>query len=127
MKVKAAIDAADRLLENEISLDDKIRWLNALDQQVAEELLYTHVGSGYDPQNNPWTAHTEAGYATEDLLIPDYYSDLYVDYLLMNYAQIQRETDAYNAEASAYTAKYSAYAMWYNRSHVPKAGPPLMF
>lgn len=127
MKVKEAIEAADRLLENEIYLGDKVRWLNALDQQVAEELLYTHEGTGYDPADSPWTPHTTAGYATEDLLISDYYADLYVDYLLMQYAQYQRETEAQNAEAAAYMAKYSAYAMWYNRTHMPKAGPNLMF
>lgn len=127
MKVKDAIEAADRLLENEIYLGDKIRWLNALDHQIAEELLYTHEGSGYDPKDSPWTPHTENGYAAEDLLVSDYYADLYVDYLIMQYSQYQRETEAQNAEAAAFQAKYAAYAMWFNRTHMPKAGPNLMF
>ena len=77
MRVQEAIEKADRLRPNRFSDMEKIEWLSMLDGQVYDEVISRYeenvdvVFDGYDEEH-----------MNEDLLIPDTYAKVYVDYLM---------------------------------------------
>lgn len=122
MTVREAIDGAKALLGNEIPEATQIRWLNELDEQIWRDLILTHepeatIAGGYE-------AHTQD---TDELLVPDFASGLYIEYLIMQINMAHGETDRYNAAAAVFNSKLKSYSQWYNRNNLPVRGPHLAF
>lgn len=122
MTIANAISAADALLSNEIAESVKVRWLNELDEQIWYDLILTHEREA--DAGSTYTAHTET---TDSLIVPDFASGLYVEYLIMQINLAHGETERYNAAAAVFQNKLQSYVNWYNRTHMPVRGPDLSF
>ena len=115
MKIKQAIDRADKQTPNGYTLEQKIAWLNTLDHMIYNEIILAHEGyadvtfNGYD----------ETDIETE-LLAPEPYCQLYVYWLNAKIDEQNDEANRYANDSAQYNALYTEYARWYTRTHMPR-------
>ena len=114
MRVQDAIEKADRLRPNRFSDMEKIEWLSILDGQVYDEVISRYeenvdvVFDGYDEEH-----------MNEDLLIPDTYAKVYVDYLMAQIDFYNRDMGMYNNQIAVFSNGYQDFKNWYIRNHMP--------
>ena len=114
MRVQEAIEKADRLRPNRFSDMEKIEWLSMLDGQVYDEVISRYeenvdvVFDGYDEEH-----------MNEDLLIPDTYANVYVDYLMAQIDFYNRDMGMYNNQIVVFSNGYQDFKNWYIRNHMP--------
>lgn len=115
MTAGEAITQVDALEPNQYSTDEKMRWLNELDEQIFLEIIKTH--------EEPDTEEFEpAGASTDVLLVPSpWCGDLYRWALIAQIRLHNAESVRYNQAITAFSAAYQAFADYYNRTHRPKA------
>ena len=108
MTIYEAIARVDRMRDNAMPTDEKIRWLEHVDRMVYEELVKGREGEGevaypnYDEED-----------LNRELLVPPPYDMLYVYRLeaeiYYTYGEIKKQANAlirYNELVSGYAAKY---------------------
>ena len=121
MTLGQAIDTIDRVQPNQIENVDKVRWLSELDGRVYHEILRTHRGfewvryTPFDPNVPP----------QHPLLIMHPYDALYLDYLEMKIADLNRETYQYNNALNKFNVKLQEYIDFINRNFPPKGARKL--
>ena len=104
MRVQEAIEKADRLRPNRFSDMEKIEWLSMLDGQVYDEVISRYeenvdvVFDGYDEEH-----------MNEDLLIPDTYAKVYVDYLMAQIDFYNRDMGMYNNQIAVFSNGYQDF------------------
>lgn len=118
MTVHDIMETVDRLSPNQITAEDKLRWLNTVEEQIWREIVCTHEGA---PETEYTALQERENGEREKLTVPDAYASLYRFYMEAQIAQANAEMDRYNALADAYNAAYSTYQDWYNRAHMPVA------
>ena len=114
MKLMDAIAEFDARQFNTVDTEQKVKWLERVDQRVFQQIIKTH--------ENP--AITEfPGYGTEDaeLLIPEPYSTAYIWWLEAQVHLLNKEYDDYNNAVLLYNKEFEDYARWYTRTHMPLA------
>ena len=102
MRVQEAIEKADRLRPNRFSDMEKIEWLSMLDGQVYDEVI-----------------SRDEEHMNEDLLIPDTYAKVYVDYLMAQIDFYNRDMGMYNNQIAVFSNGYQDFKNWYIRNHMP--------
>ena len=121
MTIIEAINKADALEHNAYSQEDKIEWLNRVDNWVKRMVLDTHEPAveftGYD---------TSTPLNTE-LLIYEPYSEAYIHYIHTQIFLHNGEYDRYNNAASLYNKALQEFMDDYNRAHKPKSFGPFRF
>ena len=116
MKVKDAIDLANEWEENRFSTATKVEWLTLLDGKILEEVINAHEDADEMESDLPYTV---ADYATQDLLVPDPYSDFYPLYLQAQIQLSNGDTARYNQSVALYNNAYQTWQDAYNRAHMP--------
>ena len=114
MTVNELLTAVDSLHPNQFSTEDKLRWLNHVEQTIWREIICTHEGVE-DGATMP--AYTTAD--DTELLAEDPYSRLYPAWMDAQIAYYNRESGKYADAATAFNEAYGAYKSWYNRTHMP--------
>lgn len=101
------------------SFDDEIliRWLSELEYMAVDEVFLTHDGV-------PSRAASFCGYSflndrNAEMLIPEPFSQVYIDYLSMKSDIAVCDIQRYNNSAALFFNSYSGFADWYNRHHRP--------
>lgn len=124
MTIKEAITATDSFQPNQYTESDKIRWLDALDGQIWQEVILTH---GDAPEEE------FAGYSSDvdtetELLVPEPYAfDVYVPFLQARIDRENREIVRWNQSVVLFNSGYSTFCSWYNRTHSPKSDSGMKF
>jgi hypothetical protein len=119
MKVRELLEMVDRLHPNQFSINDKLLWLNEVEQMIWMEIITTHEGVEEDAEMPAYTASDmEVGVDTE-LLAADPYSRLYEPWIVMQIAGHNHEMMQHDAASMAFQTAYGDYFNWYNRHHMP--------
>ncbi|MBE6693385.1 MAG: M20 family metallopeptidase [Ruminococcaceae bacterium] len=122
MTVSEAIARVDTLKPNDISLDEKLRWLSELDGRIKLEVIDTHEGGG-EVGFRPYTQdNTDAV-----LLVPFPHDDIYIHWLSMQISYVQGELKKYNAAAALYNSALSGFKQYYNSVHMPRQARKRVF
>lgn len=114
MTVREAIERLDNLNPNSYTLEDKIEWLNRVEQTAYNDVLMTHnpLPGEYEPVSGERLER--------ELCIPSPYDQAYV-YLMMSQVDFSNaEIEKYNNSNSMYEQAYSNWRNWYNRTHEPR-------
>jgi hypothetical protein len=110
MTVQEAINRADSLAPNQYTDEQKIAWLQELEDKIGREIFETHADC-------PPLA--DALEMESTLAVPEPDSVIYIDWL-------QAMTDFYNGEAARqqnsaakFNEDYQSFAAAWNRQHMP--------
>lgn len=114
MTIGEAISRVDRLKYNVFSLGEKQQWLGELEAMLKRQILDTHgPGLSYTPIGDTTPPETE-------LLAPEPFDTLYIQWLEARIDLYNGETERYNASIMLFNHQLAAFARWYHRSFPPK-------
>lgn len=106
MTISKIIEHFDKLRPNPFSTEDKIYWLSQLDGKVANEIFR----SEFVPYKGE----------TEELLIKEPYTDIYIFYLSAMSDFFSRDYGEYNNSASMYSSLFEKYKKDVKRRNIFK-------
>ena len=117
MTITEAITAADTLKPNTYTSAQKIFWLSCLDGRIFREIILTH---------EDYEGEIFEGYASDVdtdtvLYVVHPFEDLYIYYLMAQYAQADGEVAKYNLYITLFNNLMSSYQAYYNRTHMPSS------
>lgn len=114
MKIAEAIQKFDKLVYNDFSQEEKVKWLSQLDGTIKKRLIDTHCQK--EPVIwEPYGAGTDLN-ATE-LLVPEPFDELYMVYLEMQVHRYMQEYGKYNNSAGLFHTLFDRYACAYGQTH----------
>lgn len=93
-------------------------WVNEIEAQALEEVI--NRAEGVDLEHVPYCYETDAD---RELLIPDRFLDVYMNYLYAKIDFNNQETERYNNDVVMWEAAWNKYQEWYKRSHKAKPLP----
>ena len=105
MKALKAIDLADGMRPNKIPLENKFRWLYAMETEVAEMM-------GLDAPVNPYP---EDG----DLLLPEGRDSCYISRLCAENDHANKDTALYERDRARADEDWAEVQGWWRRGHRP--------
>ena len=112
MTVNEVITLVDELEPNQYTEQQKFTWLDRLDGQIFNEVIYTHAheeGAHYTPLSS----------GDDELLVPFPYDSIYNYWLQAMIALENGESQKYLVNKDLFNAAYENYVHWYNRNHRP--------
>lgn len=115
MKIAEIIGLTDELRPNEYTAEMKTRWLSEVEGTVVDEILNRAEGNNISFEGYRYATDQE-----RELLVPDRFSDIYIQYLIAKIELHDEETLSYNNAAALYQTAFDQYAAWYRRNHMPK-------
>ena len=113
MKLQEAIRIADELMPNQYTPAQKIVWLSDLEGQAKRE-VFDHY------ENNPAEAfqrYTEETDPDTELLIPEPYAGVYVDWLHAMYTYYNAEFTKHGNAQTRFNNSYLTFQAAWNRTH----------
>lgn len=115
MKLRELIESVDRQKPNQYGETDKTNWVNEIEQIVWDEIISQSEGEipvlrRYQYDND----------ADAELLVPDPYCDVYMNYLFAKIDFSNAEFQRYNNDVALYSAAYDSFAGYWIRNHMPK-------
>ncbi len=113
MTVTQAIVEADRLYPNSFTDEEKIGWLQRMDEGIIASLYSLYEDSVHQTVPD-YMENTEAS-----LLIGSPYDLLYLYELEAKMAYWNRDTESYNRAAAMYNQLYQTYEREFHRKHHP--------
>ena len=122
MTIIEAINGIDTLKPNKYTQEQKIEWLKRIDGLLKEQVIDTHEGG----EGVVIEDYSSAPMDTE-LLVPAPYDEIYINYLAMKIDYANGEYKKYNNSAFIYNESLGEYRKWYNRTHMPKGSPKLIY
>ena len=114
MTIADAIREADRLKPNSFSTEDKLRWLERLEQRIREEIR------GRCEEELPAWEPFEPGDLSRVLQAPAPYDELYVHWLCAQMDYYEREFEGFNASNAMFEALFRRFRNARNREHRPR-------
>lgn len=116
MTIKEIIIRVDKMIENDISSEEKCRWLSVLDGLIWQNLLTPH-GEGETKPEYEWVDDGDT-----ELIAPFPYDEMYYHWLACKIYLARHEVELYNNAAELYGKYYHDFAQWYNREHPGQEG-----
>lgn len=116
MKIGEIVTRVDKMVENDIEQEEKVRMLSVLDGLIWENVMGPHQ-DGETFSEYEWVNDRE-----KTLLVPFPYDELYFHWLCCKIYLARREIDLYNNAAELYGKYYHDFAQWYNREHRDESG-----
>lgn len=116
MTIQQVLDQVDRRKANMLSREDKIAYLNEIENQIHRELILTHEHTEAQETAPDYDDDTDAGTV---LLAPVPYDKLYVFYIMSQIDQDYQEADKFNNDRAQFETYYTEYSDWYTRTHMP--------
>lgn len=113
MTIQEALTKADGLIPNSYSEADKVSWLSELDMRVKLEVFDTHDVEEIEFE----------GYTTDKdtvMLIPEPYSNAYIEWLATKINYYNAEYTRYNNSADRFNSEFNNFTAYYNRKNMPK-------
>ncbi len=109
------INLIDEEKPNQYSPEQKVRWLSEIEGIIVDDILNNYEGEeikfeAYDYSKDQETA----------LLVPDRYTDIYVNYLSAKIDFNNMETEQYNNDVAMFESSLEQYKKFYIRTHMPK-------
>ena len=102
-----------RMMGNQYSYEDKVRWLSLLDKQIFSEVVSRRADSGIS-EFNGYSASSDP---QTELLVSSGYDDVYIYYLEAMINKANCEYSRYNNSMIMFNTLYSLYKRHYNRTH----------
>ena len=116
MTIIGAINLVDGIKPNGYGVEEKVRWLSALDGTVKSE-LHDRYMNGVQEEFFGYGEHTPL---TQELLAAHPYDEIYIRWLEAQIDYASGEYEKYNNSISLFNAVYAAYEKYYHRTHTPK-------
>lgn len=113
MKLKDMLDKVDRLKPNNMDTQDKIDFVNELDEKVHNEIFLR--AADYDGE---FIKHEED--IDSELLVSSPYDVIYLYYLSAQVDYQNSEIASYNNNIALYNSEYKDFAAFYRRNHRPR-------
>ena len=110
MKIREVLTQVDDLYANAFSEEDKLQWLQQIEEKIYKELVLTH----HEP-----VEMTEFDDDDNELIAPAPYDSLYINYIIANINKYNNETVRYNNAMIIFNQEYQEFANWYNRTKMP--------
>lgn len=116
MTIIEAINQIDALKPNAFLQEDKIRWLNTVENYIKTEIIDTHEGAekvnftGYDMNSALETV----------LIVSAPYDILYLRWLEAQIDYANAELGKYNNSITMFNSAYADFRNHYNRKNMPK-------
>ena len=117
MTIQEAIDRADEMKANMMAPGLKIKQLTIIEQLIWDEVVMTHEHPAALDRKPVYTEETDP---TTVLIVPDPYSDVYVDWLLTQIDRQNQEDARYNVDRAHFENSYDTMKTWWTRTHLPR-------
>lgn len=114
MTINEVISQFDNLKPNQYGDEQKMKWLSDLDTWLYKHVYLNHETLSETEISLPYES-TE-----ENLLIPDEYSELYINCLSYKVDFYNGEYDRYNNSAIVYNTQLQDFRNYINRTYLPK-------
>lgn len=123
------IGKLDMLKPNAYTYEQKIAWLNDLEQQINLKVIETHeLAEGEESPYSPFSpSMPDASEGDKTLIAPAAFDSMYVHYLSMQIDYANGEFERFNNSNAMFQTVYSDFERWYNRTHSPKSGRNIYF
>ena len=116
MTILEAIETTDEMKPNMMKPSLKYKYLTELDQLIWEEVVMRHE---HPAELDTRPVYTEETDPTTKLIVPDPYSDVYVDWLLTQIDRQNQEDARYNVDRALFENAYDTMSDWWTRNHMP--------
>ena len=113
MKLQEVLKRCDRLKPNQFEAAFKTEWVNELEGRVVDEVLRRSL----DFQNYVFYPYTDG--EDSELIVPDPYSRIYLDWLFCQIDYYNQELERYNNSAAMFNAGYAEFQAYFRRTHMP--------
>lgn len=113
MTVKQVISAADTLRPNEITADDKKRWLCELESRIYEDLYVTHEHEKIDFTDTDKIVSDDS----TELFVKQPYDEMYILYLCSLVDFYHAEYERYQNDVTLFDTLYESYCRFWNGRH----------
>jgi len=130
MKLSEAVTLIGSVVPHTHTTDEITRWLSNADKLVWMEVIRnfdeTAIVEEYDEDGELITdmpepaAYVYADDGDTELLVPDAYSDFYLDYVAAQIHKYRGDITRYNNSVISYKTNFDNYAAMYTRTHMPK-------
>ena len=115
MQLAVLIAFVDDTKPNQYDDEMKTQWLSEVEGMVVDEILNKAEGNDIEFTGYDYNVDSE-----RELLVPDRFTDLYVNYLHAKIDYHNAEYARYNNAVSMFEAVFNTFAAYYRRSHMPK-------
>ena len=136
MTINDAITRVDDLKANQYSDENKIAWLSELEHRIYKEIFMIHEGdptltTETDELGNTTTSIGFFGYDVNidydtELLVPDPYSDVYIQYMISRIDYYNDEQERYMNSAAMFNTTFNDFAAYWNRTHKHLLSRPII-
>lgn len=109
----AAAIADSRMLGNQYSYEEKVRWLSLLDRRIFNEVISRRKDSGI----SEFDGYSVASDPQTELLVSSGYDDIYIYYLEAMINKANCEYSRYNNSMIMFNTLYSLYKRDFNRKY----------
>ena len=116
MNIQKALDLADQMKPNMMSRQNKIQFLQELDQMIYEELLLTHAHTAEEEVLPEYDNDTDDG---TELLAPDRFGMVYVYWIMTRIDQLNQEEEKESNDRARFDNKYEEMSDWWTRTKRP--------
>lgn len=115
MNIAKLISMCDELKPNQYDTEQKTQWLSEIEATVIDEIL--NQAEGNEIKFEGYDYNIDSG---KELLVPDAYADLYLNYLMAKIDYFNAEYGRYNNSMTMFNLSYDRFAAYYIRNHMPK-------
>ena len=116
MTIIEAINQIDALKPNGFLQEDKIRWLNTVENYIKTEIIDTHEGA----ENVTFTGYDMNSALDTVLIASAPYDILYLRWLEAQIDYANAELGKYNNSITMFNSAYADFRNHYNRKNMPK-------
>ena len=116
MTITEAISTAKLLKKHSYDDATALKWINEIEGRIKKEIIDTHDGGDlilFDGYTSPTDD-------TKELIVPDPYSKLYIDYIMAQVDFYNSDLDRYNNTVVVFANDYNAFCRCYNSENMPK-------
>ena len=115
MQLGQLIVMVDTSKPNHYDKDIKTQWINEIEFKVIDQILNKAIGNNIEYKPYKYDEDSE-----KELLIPEQFIDVYVNYLSAKIDFLNAEFERYNSNAALFQASFDDFAAWYRRKNLPK-------
>lgn len=109
------ISLIDEMKPNQYTKEQKVRWLSEVEGMVTDDVLNNYEGEQTEFESYDYDRDME-----RELLLPDRFSDVYINYISAKIDFQNMETEQYNNDVAMFEASMEQFKKYYIRTHMPK-------
>ncbi len=112
MQLGELIANVDEIKPNQYSKEIKVAWLNEVEAKIVEQIISRY-------KEIEFTKYDYDLDVEKELIVPDEFCDVYMNYICSKIAFYNAEYPRYNNFASLYNQSFEDVAKYYRRKHKP--------